>query len=63
VRGLADHARALARIGDWCRARGLSLAQIEPILLAAYVEDLFRQAPRDMHLHLALVRSLLHGQS
>ena len=60
VRSFADHTRALTRLGDWCRARGLSLSQLEPMLLAAYVEDLLRQPPHDLAQHLSAVRSLLH---
>ena len=33
---------AVSQLSDWCEARNLSLAQIEPVHVAAYVELLDR---------------------
>jgi site-specific recombinase XerD len=53
------YARACARFLDWCEDRGLRLEQIEPIVVAAYVEGLGQaMAPSSVKQHLAGIRML-----
>src|SRR5262249_15859642 len=53
----AAYARAVARFLRWCEARGLSLGQVEPVVVAAYVEQLRGSAPT-VKQHLAAIRML-----
>jgi len=53
------YARAVVRFCDWCQARGLTLAQLEPILVAAYIEELGQTlAKPSVKQHLAAIRML-----
>lgn len=53
------YARATARFGAWCEARGLALADLEPVQAAAYIEQLCGEltAPT-VKQHLAALRML-----
>ena len=55
----AAYARAAVRFLSWCDERGLRLTELEPFVVAAYVEELGRQisAP-SVKQHLAAVRML-----
>ena len=53
------YARACARFLDWCEDRGLRLEQIEPMVVAAYIEGLGQEmAPSSAKQHLAAIRGL-----
>lgn len=53
------YAFAAARFTAWCEERGLSLARIEPVVVAAYVEELQRElAAPSVKQHLAAIRRL-----
>jgi len=53
------YARAVARFCAWCQQRGLELDDVQPIIVAAYVESLSPQlSPPTVKLHLAAVRML-----
>jgi site-specific recombinase XerD len=53
------YARACARFLDWCEDRGLRLEQIEPVMVAAYVEGLtLEMSPSSVKQHLAGIRML-----
>jgi len=53
------YARAAARFLDWCHGRGLDLWQIQPIVIAAYVELLEAElAKASVKQHLAAIRML-----
>ena len=58
----AAYAAAVARFFAWCDDRGLlQLEQLEPLVVAAYVEDLGRQlAPASVKQHLAAIRMLFN---
>ena len=50
---------AVYRFADWCEAKGLELGQVEPIIVAAYIEQLTQvYAPATVKLHLAATRML-----
>ena len=50
---------AAYRFADWCEARGLTLDQVEPMVVAAYIEQLTKTyAPATVKLHLAAIRVL-----
>jgi integrase/recombinase XerD len=50
---------AAGRFSDWCEARKLSLGQVQPIHVAAYVEELMRTHARPtVKQHLAAIRML-----
>ena len=50
---------AAYRFADWCEARGLTLDRVEPMLVAAYIEQLTRSyAPATVKQHLAAIRML-----
>ena len=50
---------AVRRFGDWCALRGVELADVGPMVVAAYVEDLSRVlAPTTVKQHLAAIRML-----
>lgn len=53
------YARAVIRFGRWCDKRGLSLERLEPMIIAAYIEQLMRthSAP-SVKQHLAAIRML-----
>jgi integrase/recombinase XerD len=54
------YARAVVRFGDWCANHHLTLHQLTPFLIAAYVEDLGRILARpSVKQHLAAIRMLL----
>ena len=47
------------RFADWCGHHGIPLAKVEPIVVAAYVEELTRKlAPASVKQHLAALRML-----
>ena len=54
-----SYARAVAQFLAWCEERGISLTQIEPMMVAAYIEELtnVRSAPT-VKQHLAAIRML-----
>lgn len=58
------YARACARFLDWCDGRGLSLNQVEPMVVAAYIEHLGDErnkqklAAPSIKQHLAAIRML-----
>lgn len=53
------YARACARFLDWCEDRGLRLEQIEPMVVAAYIEGLCQgMSPSSVKQHLAAIRGL-----
>ena len=50
---------AVRRFAEWCERRGLALAQVEPVVVAAYVEELTRvRSPATVKQHLAALRML-----
>ena len=50
---------AVWRFADWCGHHGVSLAKVEPTVVAAYIEELTRQrAPASVKQHLAALRML-----
>ena len=50
---------AVRRFAGWCERRGLALDQAEPVVVAAYVEDLTRaRSPATVEQHLAALRML-----
>src|SRR4051812_39993013 len=56
----AAYAQAVAQFARWCEQRRLTLRAIEPIAVAAYIEQLKgRLAPPSVKQHLAAIRMLL----
>ena len=54
---------AVWRFADWCGHHGIPLAKVEPMVVAAYVEELTRKlAPASVKQHLAAIRMLVVGQ-
>jgi len=54
-----SYARAVEQFLFWCEARGGSLRDIEPMIVAAYIEELSRErAPQTVKQHLAAIRML-----
>jgi site-specific recombinase XerD len=50
---------AVGRFLSWCEARGFELHQLEPVMVAAYIEGLGRElAPPSVKQHLAALRML-----
>ena len=50
---------AVRGFDEWCGGRGIALAAVEPMVVAAYVEELTRtRAPATVKQHLAAIRSL-----
>ena len=50
---------AVRRFAGWCERRGFSLDQVEPVVVAAYVEELTRaRSPATVKQHLAALRML-----
>ena len=50
---------AAYRFADWCEAKGLELGHVEPMMVAAYVEQLTKlHAPATVKQHLAAIRVL-----
>jgi integrase/recombinase XerD len=55
----AAYARAVTRFAHWCDARGISLAQLTPVIVAAYIEELGQhEAKPTVKQHLAALRML-----
>jgi integrase/recombinase XerD len=55
----AAYARASARFARWCDARGIALAQLTPVIVAAYIEELGQHEARPtVKQHLAALRML-----
>ena len=55
----AVYARAVGRFCRWCEQRGIGLEDVEPIVVAAYVEHLSVEVSRPtVKLHLAAIRML-----
>ena len=53
------YARAVGQFVRWCDAAGLSLLEIEPLVVATYIESLTRRlGPSAVKLHLAAIRRL-----
>ncbi|SRR5579885_564636 len=53
------YAKAVAQFLAWCEGRGASLHQIEPVMVAAYIERLTQErAPQTVKQHLAAIRML-----
>jgi len=53
------YARAVSRFLAWCEKRRLSLLELQPVLVAAYIEGLQKEvAPPSVKQHLAAVRML-----
>ncbi|NQU25467.1 MAG: tyrosine-type recombinase/integrase [Candidatus Nealsonbacteria bacterium] len=53
------YARAVGRFCRWCEQRGIGLEDVEPIVVAAYVESLSSELSRPtVKLHLAAIRML-----
>ena len=53
----AAYARAVRQFFRWCTDRGIGLAQIEPVVVAAYIEE-HDAAPATVKQHLAAIRML-----
>src|ERR1700704_19614 len=51
------YAAAIAAFCTWCERRGISLAQLQPVILAAYIEQHASSAPT-VKQHLAAIRML-----
>ena len=50
---------AAYRFADWCEAKGLALDRVEPMVVAAYIEQLTKAyAPATVKQHLAAIRML-----
>ena len=50
---------AAYRFADWCEVRGLALDRVEPMVVAAYIEELTKTyAPATVKQHLAAIRML-----
>ena len=50
---------AVYRFADWCEIKGLDLANVEPMIVAAYIEQLSQQcSPATVKQHLAAIRML-----
>ena len=55
----AAYAAAVTRFFTWCDARGLALAQISPIAVATYIEEMHgRYRAPTIKQHLAAIRRL-----
>lgn len=55
----ATYANAVFDFCDWCTARNITLQQVEPIVVAGYIEDISRYlAPATVKLRLAAIRML-----
>lgn len=53
------YARAARRFFDWCAVHGLALEQLEPMLVASYIEELGQSLDRpSVKQHLAAIRML-----
>jgi len=56
------HTRAVKQFFDWCEDHRLSLDDIEPIAIAAYIEELSSKIARpSVKPHLAAIRQLLNS--
>lgn len=57
--GALSYMRAISPFLVWCEERGTSLHQIEPMIVAAYIERLTQErAPQTVKQHLAAIRML-----
>lgn len=55
----AAYARAVRRFCHWCDLRGIGLEDVEPVIVASYVEHLLLEVSRPtVKLHLAAIRML-----
>ena len=55
----AAYAFAVSRFARWCDARGISLAQLTPVIVAAYIEELGQHLDKpSVKQHLAALRML-----
>ncbi|MBL9084997.1 MAG: tyrosine-type recombinase/integrase [Planctomycetales bacterium] len=55
----AAYARAVRDFSDWCEARGIVLDRVEPIVIAAYIEQLTESRSKPtVKQHLAAIRML-----
>ncbi len=55
-----SYARAVWRFANWCETKKLDLAQVTPIVIGLYVEQLMKEiAPPSVKQHLAAIRMLL----
>jgi integrase/recombinase XerD len=55
----AAYARAVSQFLDWCDRPGVTLERIEPMIVAAYVEQLTKERePQTVKQHLAAIRML-----
>jgi integrase/recombinase XerD len=55
----AAYARAVGQFFDWCDRPGVSLSSIEPMIVAAYIEQLTKERePQTVKQHLAAIRML-----
>jgi len=53
------YAQAVSRFFAWCDERGLKLEQLQPVIVASYIEDLQKfLAPPSVKQHLAAIRML-----
>lgn len=56
----AAYVRSVSRFLDWCEQRQVWLTKIEPLIVAAYIEELTQTtAPQTVKQHLAAIRRLL----
>ncbi len=55
----AAYARAVGQFLQWCEVRGVALTDIEPMIVAAYIEKLTKERePQTVKQHLAAIRML-----
>jgi site-specific recombinase XerD len=55
----AAYARAVGQFMDWCDRPGVTLASIEPMIVAAYIEEMIKERePQTVKQHLAAIRML-----
>ncbi len=55
----AAYAFAVVRFADWCEVRGIALAQLTPVIVAAYIEELGQRLDKpSVKQHLAALRML-----
>ena len=55
----AAYARAVAQFARWCDVRGISLTQLAPVIVAAYIEELGQHVAKpSVKQHLAALHML-----